>query len=95
LILTDEAEKPLLSMGFYSPSSEGCAADRIIGCKFFGTVPTSKDTMSYRLEIESHLSFIGATTGRLWHRIINYYAQGHQSDGFSERLAYNLRLKKK
>lgn len=86
LILTDEAEKPLISMGFYSPLSETSASDRISGCKFFGTIPTSKDTMSYHLEISSHLSFVGATTGRLWHRIISYYAQGHQSDGFSERL---------
>ena len=85
-IVTDEAEKPLLSMGFYSPLSEGSAADRISGCKFFGTIPTSKDTMTYHLDIASHLSFVGATTGRLWHRLINYYAQGHQSDGFSERL---------
>lgn len=84
-IITDEAEKPLLSMGFYSPLSEGSAADRISGCKFFGTVPTSKDTMTYHLEIACHLSFVGATTGRLWHRLINFYAQGHQSDGFSER----------
>ncbi|CAF4286927.1 unnamed protein product, partial [Rotaria magnacalcarata] len=30
-IVTDEAEKPLLSMGFYSPLSEGSAADRISG----------------------------------------------------------------
>ncbi len=85
-IITDEAEKPLLSMGFYSPLSEGSAADRISGCKFFGTIPTSKDTMTYHLEISCHLSFMGATTGRLWHRLINYYAQGHHSDGFSERL---------
>jgi len=85
-VVTDEAEKPLLAMGFYSPSSEVSAADRIAGCKFFGTIPTSKDTMTYHLEIASHLSFVGATTGRLWHRLINYYAQGHQSDGFSERL---------
>jgi hypothetical protein len=41
--------------------------------------------MTYHLEIGSHLSFLGATTGRLWHRLISYYAQGHQSDGFSER----------
>ncbi len=85
-IVTDEAEKPLLSMGFYSPLSEGSAGDRISGCKFFTTIPTSKDTMTYHLEITSHLSFVGATTGRLWYRLINYYAQGHQSDGFSERL---------
>lgn len=85
LVLTDEAEKPLLSMGFYSPLSETSAGDRISGCKYFGTIPTSKDTMSYHLEIHSHLSFVGATTGRLWHRIIHYYSQGHQSDGFSER----------
>ncbi|CAF4719393.1 unnamed protein product, partial [Rotaria sp. Silwood2] len=84
LILTDEAEKPLLSMGFYSPSSEGSAADRILACKFFGTIPTRKDTMGYHLEISSRLSFIGATTGRLWHRLIYYYSQGNQSDGFSE-----------
>lgn len=85
LILTDEAEKPLISLGFYSPLSEVSAADRISGCKFFGTIPTSKDTMSYHLEIDSHLSFVGATTGRLWHRLIHFYAQGYQSDGFSER----------
>jgi len=85
LIITDEAETPLISMGFYSPSSEGSAADRISGCKYFGTIPTSKDTMTYHLEIGCHLSFVGATTGRLWHRLINYYAQGNQSDGFSER----------
>ncbi|CAF3360012.1 unnamed protein product [Rotaria sp. Silwood2] len=85
-IITDEAEKPLLSLGFYSPLSEGSASDRVSGCKFFGTIPTSKDTMSYHLEIASHLSFVGATTGRLWHRIINYYSQGHQSDGLSEQL---------
>lgn len=85
-IVTDEAEKPLLAMGFYSPLSEVSAGDRIAGCKFFGTIPTSKDTMTYHLEIASHLSFVGATTGRLWHRLISYYVQGHQSDGFSERL---------
>lgn len=84
-VVTDEAEKPLLEMGFYSPLSEISASDRISGCKFYGNIPTSKDTMSYHLEISSHLSFLGATTGRLWHRLINYYAQGHQSDGFSER----------
>jgi len=87
-VVTDEAEKPLLAMGFYSPLSEVSAGDRIAGCKFFGTIPTSKDTMTYHLEIASHLSFVGATTGRLWHRLINYYAQGHQSDGFSERLVF-------
>ncbi|CAF1677681.1 unnamed protein product [Rotaria magnacalcarata] len=87
-IVTDEAEKPLLSMGFYSPLSEGSAADRISGCKFFGTIPTTKDTMTYHLEISLHLSFVGATTGRLWHRLITYYAQGHQSDGFSERFIH-------
>ncbi|CAF1083169.1 unnamed protein product [Rotaria sordida] len=84
-ILTDEAEKPLLSLGFYSPLSEISAGDRIAGCKFFGSIPTSKDTMSYHLEINSHLSFVGATTGRLWHRLIHFYGQGYQSDGFSER----------
>ena len=84
-IVTDEAEKPLLELGFYSPLSEASAGDRTAGCKFFGTIPTSKDTMTYHLEISSHLSFVGATTGRLWYRLINYYAQGHQSDGFSER----------
>jgi hypothetical protein len=84
-VITDEAEKPLLELGFYSPLSEGSAADRISGCKFFGTIPTSKDTMTYHLEIASHLSFVGATTGRLWPRLVNYYAQGYQSDGFSER----------
>ena len=45
-IITDEAEKPLLSLGFYSPLSEGSASDRISGCKFFGTIPTTKDTMT-------------------------------------------------
>ncbi|CAF4368146.1 unnamed protein product, partial [Adineta steineri] len=84
-IVTDEAEKPLLTMGFYSPLSEGSAGDRIAGCKFYGTIPTSKDTMSYHLEINSHLSFVDATTGRLWYRLISFYSQGHQSDGFSER----------
>jgi len=84
-IVTDEAEKPLLSMGFYSPLSEVSAADRTAACKFFGTIPTSKDTMSYHLDIKCHLSFVGATTGRLWHRLISYYSQGYQSDGFSER----------
>ena len=77
-------------MGFYSPLSEGSASNRIFGCKFFGTIPTTKDTMTYHFEITSHLSFVGATTGRLWHRIINYYAQGHQSDGLSERLVVNF-----
>lgn len=85
-VITDEAEKPLLEMGFYSPLSEASASDRISGCKFYGSIPTSKDTMTYHLEIASRLSFVGATTGRLWHRLINYYAQAHQSDGFSERL---------
>ncbi|CAF3978277.1 unnamed protein product, partial [Rotaria sordida] len=85
-VVTDEAEKPLLEMGFYSPLSEVSASDRISGCKFYGSIPTSKDTMTYHLEIASHLSFVGATTGRLWHRLIHYYSQGHQSDGFSERL---------
>lgn len=85
-IMADEAEKPLLEMGFYSPLSEGSASDRISGCKFYGSIPTTKDTMTYHLQIASHLSFLGATTGRLWHRLINYYIQGHQSDGFSERL---------
>ncbi|CAF3230326.1 unnamed protein product [Rotaria sp. Silwood2] len=94
IIITDEAEKPLLSMGFYSPLSEASAAERISGCKFFGTIPTTKDTMSYHLEITSHLSFVGATTGRLWHRLINYYAQGHQSDGFSERFIHYAMPKK-
>ena len=84
-VLTDEAEKPLLELGFYSPSSEVSAADRIAGYKFFGTIPTTKDTMSYHLDIQSHLSFVGATTGRLWPRLISYYYQGFQSDGFSER----------
>lgn len=84
-VVADEAEKPLLELGFYSPASELSAADRIAGCKFFGTIPTTKDTMSYHLDISSHLSFIGATTGRLWPRLISYYAQGNQSDGFSER----------
>ncbi|CAF1253382.1 unnamed protein product [Adineta ricciae] len=93
-ILTDEAEKPLLSLGFYSPLSEVSAADRIAGCKFFGTIPTSKDTMSYHLEINSHLSFVGATTGRLWHRLIHFYAQGYQSDGFSERFLHYVMPKK-
>ncbi|CAF4822880.1 unnamed protein product [Rotaria sp. Silwood1] len=94
IIMTDEAEKPLLSMGFYSPLSETSAAERISGCKFFGTVPTTKDTMSYHLEITSHLSFVGATTGRMWHRLINYYARGHQSDGFSERFIHYAMPKK-
>ncbi|CAF4053549.1 unnamed protein product [Rotaria magnacalcarata] len=94
-IVTDEAEKPLLSMGFYSPLSEGSAADRISGCKFFGTIPTTKDTMTYHLEISLHLSFVGATTGRLWHRLITYYAQGHQSDGFSERFIHYAMPRKK
>ena len=43
----------------------------------------------------SRLSFVGATTGRLWHRLINYYAQGDKTDVFSERLVivfYNLSL---
>lgn len=84
-VVADEAEKPLLEMGFYSPGSEISAADRIAGCKFFGTIPTTKDTMTYHLEIASHLSFVGATTGRLWPRLLSYYAQGYQSDGFSER----------
>lgn len=84
-VITDEAEKPLLELGFYSPLSETSAADRIAGCKFFGTIPTSKDTMTYHLDITSHLSFVGATTGRLWPRLINYYSQGYQSDGMSER----------
>ena len=51
--------------------------------------------MTYHLEIASHLSFVGATTGRLWHRLINYYAQGDKTDVFSERLVivfYNLSL---
>ncbi|CAF1472691.1 unnamed protein product, partial [Rotaria sp. Silwood1] len=81
-IITDEAEKPLLSLSFYSPLSEGSASDRISGCKFFGTIPTTKDTMTDHLEIASHLSFVGATTGRLSYRLINYYAQRHQSDDF-------------
>lgn len=88
LVVTDEAEKPLMTLGFYNPMSEATAADRIAGCKFFGTVPTTKDTMSYHLEIESHLSFVGATTGRLWPRLISYYSQGYQSDGFSERYLF-------
>ncbi|CAF4826703.1 unnamed protein product [Rotaria sp. Silwood2] len=62
-IVTDEAEKPLLEMGFYSPSSEINATDGISGCKYYGSVPTSKDTMTYHLENSSHLSFVGATTG--------------------------------
>ncbi|CAF5010191.1 unnamed protein product [Rotaria sp. Silwood1] len=77
-IVTDQAEKPLLEMGFYSPSSEISASDRISGYKYYGSIPTSNDPMTYHLEISSHLSFVGATTGRLWHRLINYYAQGHQ-----------------
>ena len=84
-VIADEAEKPLLELGFYSPGSEISAGDRIAGCKFFGTIPTTKDTMTYHLEITSHLSFVGATTGRLWPRLLTYYGQGHQSDGFSER----------
>lgn len=84
-IMSDEAEKPLLTLGFYSPSSDATAADRISACKFFGTIPTTKDTMTYHLEVSSHLSFLGATTGRLWNRLINYYLQGNQTDGFSER----------
>ncbi|CAF2088574.1 unnamed protein product [Rotaria magnacalcarata] len=95
IILTDEAEKPLLSMGFYSPSSESSASERISGCKFFGTIPTTKDTMTYHLEIASHLSFIGATTGRMWHRLIHFYSQGHQSDGFSERFIHYAMPKRK
>ncbi|CAF3345808.1 unnamed protein product, partial [Rotaria socialis] len=87
-IITDEAEKPLLELGFYSPLSESSAGDRISGCKFFGTIPTSKDTMTYHLDIVSHLSFVGATTGRLWPRLVNYYAQGYQSDGMSERFVH-------
>ncbi len=90
-VITDEAEKPLLELGFYSPLSEGSAADRIAGCKFFGTVPTSKHTMTYTLEISNHLSFLGATTGRLWPRLLQYYAQGNQSDGFSERLEFLIK----
>ncbi|CAF4812763.1 unnamed protein product, partial [Rotaria sp. Silwood2] len=50
-IVTDEAEKPLLEMGFYSSSSEISASDRISGCKYYGSIPTSKDTMTYHLEI--------------------------------------------
>lgn len=88
-IVADEAEKPLLEMGFYSPSSETSAVDRIAGCKFFGTIPKTKDTMTYHLEIASYLSFVDATTGRFWPRLISYYAQGHQSDGFSERSEIN------
>ncbi|CAF0723704.1 unnamed protein product [Adineta steineri] len=84
-VITDEAEKPLLELGFYKPSSEASAGDRIAGRKFFGTIPTTKDTMTYHLDISSHLSFMGATTGRLWPRLINYYAQASQSDGMSER----------
>lgn len=84
-VITDEAEKPLSELGFYSPLSEISAADRISACKFFGTIPTTKDTMTYHLEIKSHMSFLGATTGRLWPRLVNYYSQGYQSDGFSER----------
>ncbi|CAF4275616.1 unnamed protein product [Rotaria magnacalcarata] len=95
IILTDEAEKPLLSMGFYSPSSESSASEPISGCKFFGTIPTTKDTMTYHLEIASHLSFIGATTGRMWHRLIHFYSQGHQSDGFSERFIHYPMPKRK
>ncbi|CAF3295588.1 unnamed protein product, partial [Rotaria sp. Silwood2] len=33
-IVTDEAEKPLLEMGLYSPSSEISASDRISGYKY-------------------------------------------------------------
>ncbi len=84
-IVTDEAEKPLLSMGFFSPLSKASAADRIVGCKFFGMIPRSQDTMTYHLENNSHSSFVGATVGRLWYRLISFYSQGHQSDGFSER----------
>lgn len=62
-VIADEAEKPLLELGFYSPGSEISAGDRIAGCKFFGTIPTTKDTMTYHLEITSHLSFVGATNG--------------------------------
>ncbi|CAF1958740.1 unnamed protein product [Rotaria magnacalcarata] len=87
-IMSDEAEKPLLTLGFYSPFSDSTAADRIAGCKFFGTVPTTKDTMTYHLEVSSHLSFLGATTGRLWNRLIDYYLQGNQTDGFSERFLH-------
>ncbi|CAF2073356.1 unnamed protein product [Rotaria magnacalcarata] len=87
-IITDEAEKPLLELGFYSPLSEASAGDRISSCKFFGTIPTSKDTMTYHLDIVSHLSFVGATTGRLWPRLVNYYTQGYQSDGMSERFVH-------
>ncbi|CAM2714277.1 unnamed protein product [Rotaria socialis] len=87
-IMSDEAEKPLLTLGFYSPFSDSTAADRIAGCKFFGTVPTTKDTMTYHLEVSSHLSFLGATTGRLWNRLIDYYVQGNQTDGFSERFLH-------
>ncbi|CAF3279107.1 unnamed protein product, partial [Rotaria sp. Silwood2] len=83
-VVIDEAEKPLLEMGFYSPLSEVSAGDRISECKFYGSIPTTKDTMTYHLEIASHLSFLGATTGRLWHCLIHYYSQGYQSDGFSE-----------
>ena len=93
IVLTDEAEKPLISMGFYSPLSDSGAAERISGCKYFSTVPTTKDTMSYHLNIKSRLSFVGAITGRLWHRLINYYSQGHQSDGFSERLVENVEFR--
>ncbi|CAF4801184.1 unnamed protein product [Rotaria sp. Silwood2] len=87
-IVTDEAEKPLLEMGLYSPSSEISASDRISGYKYYGSMPTSTDPMTYHLEISCHLSFVGATIGRLWHRLINYYAQGHQSNGLSERSVF-------
>ena len=77
-------------MDFCSPLSEGGATDRISGCKFFGTIAISKDTMTYHLDIASHLSLVGATTGRLWHRPINYYAQGHQSDDFFRKISYHF-----
>lgn len=83
--VTDEPEKPLLEIEFYFSISEISTSDRISGCKFYENIPTTKDTMSYHLEISSHLSFLDATTGRLWHHLINYFAQGHQSDGSSER----------
>ncbi|CAF4331108.1 unnamed protein product, partial [Adineta steineri] len=94
-VITDEAEKPLLELGFYTPLSDANAGDRIAGCKFFGTIPTTKDTMTYHLDISSHLSFMGATTGRLWPRLINYCAQASQSDGMSERFVHYAMPKKK
>ncbi|CAF3282956.1 unnamed protein product [Rotaria sp. Silwood2] len=41
--------KSLLAMEFYSPLREVSAGDRISGCKFYGIISRTKDTMTYYL----------------------------------------------